>query len=40
MFIFQYGDTTHTFVERHGYKGLFLPGYQKPLYEDVLCKLL
>ncbi|XP_026468006.1 4-hydroxyphenylpyruvate dioxygenase-like [Ctenocephalides felis] len=35
-----YGDTTHTFVERHGYKGLFLPGYKKPLYEDVLCKLL
>ena len=21
-----YGDTTHTFVERGGYKGLFLPG--------------
>ena len=21
-----YGDTTHTFVERSGYKGLFLPG--------------
>ena len=21
-----YGDTTHTFVERAGYKGLFLPG--------------
>jgi 4-hydroxyphenylpyruvate dioxygenase len=23
-----YGDTVHTFVERHGYKGSFLPGYQ------------
>ncbi len=22
-----YGDTTHTFVERKNYKGLFLPGY-------------
>ena len=23
-----YGDTTHTFVERSGYTGLFLPGYE------------
>lgn len=23
----KYGDTTHTLVERKGYKGLFLPGY-------------
>ena len=23
-----YGDTTHTFVERNGYDGLFLPGYE------------
>jgi len=23
-----YGDTTHTFVERKGYDGLFLPGYE------------
>ena len=23
-----YGDTTHTFVERQNYKGLFLPGYR------------
>ncbi|HPF34683.1 MAG TPA: 4-hydroxyphenylpyruvate dioxygenase [Candidatus Krumholzibacteria bacterium] len=23
-----YGDTTHTFVERRGYKGDFLPGYE------------
>lgn len=22
-----YGDTTHTFVERKNYKGLFLPGF-------------
>jgi len=31
-----YGDTTHTFVERKGYTGLFLPGYKAPLHEDVL----
>lgn len=24
-----YGDTVHTFVERSGYKGAFLPGFQK-----------
>lgn len=24
-----YGDTTHVFVEREHYKGVFLPGYQK-----------
>lgn len=23
-----YGDTLHTFVERHSYKGIFLPGYR------------
>ncbi|XP_050739411.1 4-hydroxyphenylpyruvate dioxygenase-like [Eriocheir sinensis] len=27
-----YGDTTHTFIERGDYKGLFLPGYKAPLY--------
>ncbi|ROT68811.1 4-hydroxyphenylpyruvate dioxygenase [Penaeus vannamei] len=26
-----YGDTTHTFVERGSYKGLFLPGFHAPL---------
>jgi 4-hydroxyphenylpyruvate dioxygenase len=25
--IFTYGETLHTFVERHGYKGVFAPGY-------------
>ena len=25
-----YGETTHTFIERQNYKGLFLPGYEKP----------
>lgn len=29
-----YGDTIHTFVERHGYKGGFLPGY-RPLTTNV-----
>jgi len=35
-----YGDTTHTFVERAGYSGLFLPGYKPPLHKDVLCNTL
>ena len=26
----QYGDTTHTLVERTNYGGLFLPGYKPP----------
>ncbi|XP_034108071.1 4-hydroxyphenylpyruvate dioxygenase [Drosophila albomicans] len=34
-----YGDTTHTFVERNGYKGDFLPGYQQSA-QDVLLKSL
>ncbi|CAJ1068002.1 -hydroxyphenylpyruvate dioxygenase [Xyrichtys novacula] len=35
-----YGDTTHTFVERTGYSGLFLPGFQPPLFKDpFLAKL-
>jgi 4-hydroxyphenylpyruvate dioxygenase len=29
-----YGDTIHTFVERHAYKGVFLPGY-RPIATDV-----
>uniref|UniRef100_A0A672JNX9 4-hydroxyphenylpyruvate dioxygenase n=1 Tax=Salarias fasciatus TaxID=181472 RepID=A0A672JNX9_SALFA len=29
-----YGDTTHTFVERTGYSGLFLPGFHPPLFKD------
>ncbi|KAJ6645295.1 4-hydroxyphenylpyruvate dioxygenase [Pseudolycoriella hygida] len=35
-----YGDTTHTFVERNGYTGRFLPGYQQPLTDDALVKIL
>ncbi|XP_046390664.1 4-hydroxyphenylpyruvate dioxygenase isoform X2 [Ischnura elegans] len=32
-----YGDTTHTFIERLKYEGIFLPGYHKPLQGDSLC---
>lgn len=35
-----YGDTTHTFVERSDYNGIFLPGYKEPLQKDVLSKKL
>ena len=35
-----YGDTTHTFIERAGYKGLFLPGYKAPIYSDLLLPTL
>jgi len=35
-----YGDTLHTFVERKNYKGLFLPNYAKPTFEDPLDKIL
>jgi len=35
-----YGDTTHTFVERKGYNGLFLPGYKAPLTTDNLLPIL
>jgi len=35
-----YGDTTHTFIERDNYKGLFLPGFQKPMYEDRVAQKL
>ncbi|XP_030621532.1 4-hydroxyphenylpyruvate dioxygenase [Chanos chanos] len=35
-----YGDTTHTFVERTGYNGLFLPGFHAPLFHDPLLDKL
>ena len=35
-----YGDTTHTFVDRSAYKGLFLPGYAPPRTVDPLDKIL
>uniref|UniRef100_A0A8V1A2N6 4-hydroxyphenylpyruvate dioxygenase n=1 Tax=Gallus gallus TaxID=9031 RepID=A0A8V1A2N6_CHICK len=39
-FIVQYGDTTHTLVEKLNYKGLFLPGYHAPLFRDPLLPRL
>ncbi|XP_072163597.1 4-hydroxyphenylpyruvate dioxygenase-like [Diadema setosum] len=35
-----YGETVHTFIERKGFSGLFLPGYKQPLYQDPLLKTL
>ncbi|XP_048873388.1 4-hydroxyphenylpyruvate dioxygenase isoform X1 [Brienomyrus brachyistius] len=36
-----YGDTTHTLIEYlEPYKGLFLPGYNEPLYKDALLPKL
>ncbi|KAF9383142.1 hypothetical protein BGX21_001638, partial [Mortierella sp. AD011] len=35
-----YGDTEHTFVQRNGYKGLFLPGYVTPRGKDPLEGIL
>lgn len=35
-----YGETTHTFVDRNGYKGLFLPNFKPPMYPDPLGALL
>uniref|UniRef100_A0A182NNG3 4-hydroxyphenylpyruvate dioxygenase n=1 Tax=Anopheles dirus TaxID=7168 RepID=A0A182NNG3_9DIPT len=35
-----YGDTVHTFVERHRYRGLFLPGFKPPPHQDVLLRML
>jgi 4-hydroxyphenylpyruvate dioxygenase len=30
-----YGDTTHTFVERKNYKGLFLPGFVPHYHKEA-----
>jgi 4-hydroxyphenylpyruvate dioxygenase len=35
-----YGDTTHTFIERVTYNGIFLPGFREPMFEDKLLKTL
>ncbi|KAG0056235.1 hypothetical protein BGZ83_005967 [Gryganskiella cystojenkinii] len=35
-----YGDTEHTFVQRSGYKGLFLPGFVLPRSKDPLEEIL
>jgi 4-hydroxyphenylpyruvate dioxygenase len=34
-----YGDTTHTFVERKNYKGVFLPGYRTVTEEDPFLNI-
>jgi len=34
-----YGDTLHSFVERKGYTGVFLPGYKAVHIDDPLYKL-
>src|SRR3954451_2882840 len=33
-----YGDTIHTFVERSGYSGVFLPGFQPVAAEDRVAR--
>lgn len=35
-----YGDTTHTFIERRNYRGIFLPGYQPVTSEDPIAHCL
>jgi 4-hydroxyphenylpyruvate dioxygenase len=35
-----YGDTTHTFVEKNGYSGIFLPGYNAVIENDPLEQFL
>lgn len=35
-----YGDTTHTFVQRIDYEGLFLPGFSKHPQEESINKLI
>lgn len=35
-----YGDTVHTFVQRDGYKGVFLPNYRKVEKSDPVAALL
>jgi 4-hydroxyphenylpyruvate dioxygenase len=35
-----YGDTTHTFIEKQGYTGVFLPGYQAVVEIDPILKHL
>ena len=35
-----YGDTTHTLIQRNGYKGVFLPGFRAEQEEDPIEKYL
>jgi 4-hydroxyphenylpyruvate dioxygenase len=34
-----YGETTHTFVERKNYKGLFLPGFTSHYMKESFNKI-
>lgn len=36
----QYGDTTHTLVEKMSYAGSFLPGFEAPRVKDALLSKL
>lgn len=36
----QYGDTTHTLVEKMNYTGWFLPGFEAPAFVDPLLSKL
>ena len=40
IFFVQYGDTTHTLVERTNYNGIFLPGFKEPFVKDSLLPTL
>lgn len=35
-----YGDTTHTFVQRNDYKGVFMPGFRKHHLHEPFNKLV
>jgi len=34
-----YGDTVHTFVERHNYNGIFLPGFKPHHLKEAINKI-
>lgn len=40
VFHSQYGDTTHTLVEKMSYAGRFLPGFEAPAFRDPLLSKL
>lgn len=35
-----FGDTTHTLIQRSGYRGLFMPGYQEVKFRDPMADYL
>jgi 4-hydroxyphenylpyruvate dioxygenase len=35
-----YGDTTHTFIQRNSYTGVFMPGYRATQIEDPIAAFL